>query len=73
VAALFKPDPADVAPLPPPPEQVRAAFRRDLVRDPDAAELARGVDFLKAHADPHTAAGQLLWALVTGPEFLTNH
>jgi hypothetical protein len=53
----------------PPEESVRAAFRRALVRDPDAEELTRGVAFLKAHSEP----GQLLWALVTGPEFLTNH
>jgi hypothetical protein len=30
--------------------------------------------FLKARADrPAEATGQLLWALVAGPEFLTNH
>ena len=29
--------------------------------------LLRGID------NPAEAAGQLLWALVTGPEFLTNH
>ncbi|VTR94491.1 ig-like domain-containing protein : Uncharacterized protein OS=Chthoniobacter flavus Ellin428 GN=CfE428DRAFT_6209 PE=4 SV=1: PSCyt1: PSCyt2: PSD1 [Gemmata massiliana] len=73
LTALFKPGPGDAAPLPALPEQVRAAFRRALVRDPDAEELARGVAFLRAHADPRAAAGQLLWALVTGPEFLTNH
>jgi mono/diheme cytochrome c family protein len=78
VAALFKPEPASaaarLAPLPTPADRVRDAFRRALVRDPDAEELARGVVFLKAHAgDPAGAAGQLLWALVAGPEFLTNH
>jgi hypothetical protein len=57
-----------------PEERVRETFRRALVREPDAEELARGVAFLKSRAgDPAGAASQLLWALVTGPEFLTNH
>jgi mono/diheme cytochrome c family protein len=54
-------------------ERVRAAFRRVLIRDPDTDELAQGVAFLKNHGDSHTATGQLIWALVAGPEFLTNH
>jgi mono/diheme cytochrome c family protein len=63
-----------LAALPTPTERVREAFRLALLRDPDADELARGVEFLKAHADkPADAIGQLLWALVAGPEFLTNH
>ena len=73
LTALFKPAPGDAAPPPALPDRVRAAFRRALVRDPDAEELARGVAFLRAHADERAAPGQLLWALVTGPEFLTNH
>jgi hypothetical protein len=70
VAALFK---ADLALSPASEDRVRAAFRRALVRDPDAEELARGVAFLNAHTDPSAAVGQLRWALVAGPEFLTNH
>jgi hypothetical protein len=53
---------------------VRAAFRRAVLRDPDADELARGVEFLHSYADkPAEGVGQLVWALVAGPEFLTNH
>lgn len=72
VAGLFKPSPGETTATQPE-EAVRAAFRRALIRDPDAEELARGVAFLKAHSDNSAAVGQLLWALVTGPEFLTNH
>jgi hypothetical protein len=54
-------------------DRVRAAFRRALIRDPDAEELAHGVAFLSAHDHAATTMGQLLWALVSGPEFLTNH
>jgi mono/diheme cytochrome c family protein len=78
IAALFKPDAGSAAvrlgALPVPADRVRAAFRLALVREPDAEELAHGVAFLAAHADrPAEAAGQLLWALVAAPEFLTNH
>jgi len=53
---------------------VREAFRLALLRDPDVDELNHGVEFVKAHADkPAESVGQLLWALVAGPEFLTNH
>jgi hypothetical protein len=72
VASLFKPEHANPTPSNPE-EAVRAAFRRALIRDPDKDELARGVRFLKANSDSPTAEGQLLWALVAGPEFLTNH
>jgi mono/diheme cytochrome c family protein len=52
----------------------RAAFHAALIREPDADELARAVEFLQTRADrPAEAAGELLWTLVTGPEFLTNH
>jgi hypothetical protein len=55
-------------------DRVREAFRLALTRQPDSSELAEGVKFLKSRADkPAEAAGQLLWALVAGPEFLTNH
>jgi mono/diheme cytochrome c family protein len=54
-------------------DRVRAVFRRALIRDPDAEELAHGAAFLSAHDCSAAAMGQLLWALVSGPEFLTNH
>jgi hypothetical protein len=78
IAALFKPVPDTAATrfaaLQTPADRVREAFRLTLLRDPDADELAHGVAFLQAHADkPAETAGQLLWALVAGPEFLTNH
>lgn len=56
-----------------PEDLVRAVFRRTLIRDPDADELAHAVSFLKDHADLSAAKGQLIWALISGPEFLTNH
>ncbi|MES2569493.1 MAG: hypothetical protein V4710_05505 [Verrucomicrobiota bacterium] len=50
------------------------AFRIALIREPDAEEMARGSAYLQAHSGkPAEAVGELLWALVTGPEFLTNH
>lgn len=73
MAALFSDGGSDLATVVSPLERVRAAFRRALVRDPDGEELAQGVEFLNAHGDSHAAAGQLLWAIVSGPEFLTNH
>jgi mono/diheme cytochrome c family protein len=78
IAALFKPAPdtaaTRLAALPTPADRVREAFRLALLRDPDADELAHGIAFLQAHTDkPAEAVGQLLWALVAGPEFLTNH
>jgi len=60
--------------LPTPEERVRTIFRRALVRDPDADELAHGMALLEQCKDkPADGVTQLLWALVTGPEFLTNH
>lgn len=73
LTGLFQPQSTDTAPQAPPAEFVRAAFRHTLIREPDAEELERSVAFLQAHADPRVAGGQLVWALVTGPEFLTNH
>lgn len=78
VTALFKPGPdtaaARLAVLPSPAERVREAFRLALLRNPDADELNHGVEFLKAHGErPAEGVGELLWALVAGPEFLTNH
>src|SRR4029453_10693979 len=64
MAALFAPGGNDAGTLPPPEDRVRIAFRRTLIRDPDAEELVQGVAFLKAHTDSPAATGQLLWALV---------
>jgi mono/diheme cytochrome c family protein len=76
--ALFKPESATTAEklgaLPDLEARARTAFHAALIRDPDTDELARAVEFLQTRADrPAEAAGELLWALVTGPEFLTNH
>ena len=78
LAGLFKPEPGSAAvrlgEISAPGERVREAFRVTLIRPPDDDELAQGVKYLDAHAGrPAEAAGQLLWSLVTGPEFLTNH
>lgn len=73
MAALFAPQEDSITPQATVKERVRLAFRRVLIRDPDADELAHGVEFLKAHGDSSAATGQLIWALVAGPEFLTNH
>jgi mono/diheme cytochrome c family protein len=78
LAGLFQPDPVDsatrLAALPTPEARVREAFRLALIRPPDTDELKEGVDYLSARTDrPAEAIGQLLWALVAGPEFLTNH
>ena len=57
-----------------PEDRVREVFRRALIREPDADELTRSVEFLQGRKDnPAEAVSQLLWALVTGPEFITNH
>jgi len=73
MAALFAPTASSEAAALPVEDRVRGAFRRTLIRDPDDEELTHGVAFLKAHDDSAAAMGQLLWALVSGPEFLTNH
>ncbi len=73
MAALFAPREQGSTPQTTAKERVRAAFRRTLIRDPDSEELAQGVEFLKSHGDSPAATGQLIWALVAGPEFLTNH
>ncbi|WP_246539714.1 DUF1549 domain-containing protein [Telmatocola sphagniphila] len=70
VAALFKSGPAKIIADE---AGVRALFRRALIREPDKEELAHSLEFLKQNPNPSAAAGQLLWALVAGPEFLTNH
>ncbi len=78
LAALFKPEAGTTAErlgaLATPEERVQEAFRIALIREPDAEEMARGSAYLQAHSGkPAEAVGELLWALVTGPEFLTNH
>ncbi len=78
VSTLFKPAAGTaverIAALAAPEARVREAFRAALIREPDAEELAKGVEFLQSRkAQPAAAAGELLWALVAGPEFLTNH
>jgi hypothetical protein len=77
-SGLYAPEsgnaPEILAGLPSLDDRVRQAFRFALTREPDAEELTRGVDFLKSRTNkPADAAGQLLWALAAGPEFLTNH
>ena len=77
-SALYAPESGNAAErlgaLPALEDRVREAFQIVLTREPDAEELAQGVEFLKARAEkPAHAAGQLLWALAAGPEFLTNH
>lgn len=77
-ANLFKPESGTAAAmlgaLAAPEQRVREAFHQTLLRDPDAEEVASAVEFLNRRADrPAEAVGQLLWALVAGPEFLTNH
>jgi len=55
-------------------ERARAAFQSVLGREPDEAELARGVDFLDARSERATdGVRQLLWALVASAEFRLNH
>ncbi len=78
LSGLFKPEPDTaaerLAALPSVEERVREAFRSTLIREPDDSEVAQAAEYLNAHAEhPGEAAGQLLWALVTSPEFLTNH
>ena len=77
-SSLYAPESGDAAErlgsLATPEERVREAFHLALTREPDAEELARGIEFLQTRADqPAVAAGHLLWALASGPEFLTNH
>jgi mono/diheme cytochrome c family protein len=75
---LFRPAPSTatetIARLPRIEDRGREIFRYALARQPDKNEAAEVVKFLKSRADkPEEAVGELLWALVTGPEFLTNH
>jgi mono/diheme cytochrome c family protein len=77
-SGLYSPEagsaPEILASLPSLEDRVRQAFFFTLTREPDTEELARGVEFLQTRSDRAAkAAGQLLWALAAGPEFLTNH
>jgi hypothetical protein len=76
LSSLFNPNPSldKLVQLPTAEDRVRAAFRQTLLRDPDSDELRHGAAFLQKRPDRVAeATGQLLWSLVTGPEFLTNH
>jgi hypothetical protein len=78
LANLFKPDSGTTAEkivsLPNDKARARAIFQAALARQPDNLETTEAVKFLQSHAgEPGEAAGQLLWALVAGPEFLSNH
>jgi hypothetical protein len=53
---------------------VQQAFLSVLSRPPDEEEIAAGLEYLKQREDRPTAAmQQLIWALMTGPEFRFNH
>ena len=54
-----------------PAECAREAFRTALGREPDAAELEGATALFAAQPDKSRAAGDLLWALLAGAEFLT--
>lgn len=75
--ALLQPAPGNtverLAKIAEPSSRVREAFLAVFGRWPDAEELARAGDFLKAHSEqPAEGAGGLLWALLTSAEFLTT-
>jgi hypothetical protein len=77
LAALLQPAPGNtverLAEFPEPSSRVREAFLAVFGRWPDAEELARAGDFLKAHSEqPVESADELLWALLTSAEFLTT-
>lgn len=58
----------------PPGEAVPLAFRVVLSRQPDAAEQAAFAQYLQDRADRLVpATQQLVWALLTSPEFRFNH
>jgi len=78
LAALFTAEPNTAAErlgqMPKVQDRVREAFYLALGRQPDARELTEGTKFLQTKPNASgAAAGELLWALVAGPEFLTNH
>ena len=74
LAELLKSAPAvaRVAELPDALSRVRAVFQATLGREPDAAETQAAAVFLNDRPDkPAEAVRDLLWALLTGAEFLT--
>lgn len=55
-------------------DRVQAAFISVLGRAPDPLEMEKGVAFLKVLKErPASGVKQLVWALVAGAEFQTNH
>jgi mono/diheme cytochrome c family protein len=75
-SAVFAPSPGlePLARIPAYDERARQIFRQALLRDPEADELQRAVEYLQSRPDHAIEAiGQLLWSLASGPEFLTNH
>jgi mono/diheme cytochrome c family protein len=78
LAELFRPaegnNAARLGVMPRVEDRVREAFRVVLARQPDGEEFAESVNYLNARSEnPAVAAGQLLWVLASGAEFLTNH
>ena len=76
LAALVKPENANtaarLAALPEPADRVREAFLAVDGRLPDPEEATQAAEFLRGRADrPAEAVRDLLWALMTGAEFLT--
>lgn len=74
--ALLEPHPgnltARLAALREPEAQVREAFRTVFHRQPDAEELRKAADFLRATAGRNPEK-QLVWAFLTSAEFQVNH
>ena len=63
---------ARIAALPAPSERIEAAFRAVLGRAPEPEEAARAGEVLGVRPEqPVEAVRDLLWALLTSPEFLT--
>ena len=57
-----------------PEKRIKQAFLKVFGRWPDDQELSTSKAFLKNRKDrPEEATKQLLWALLTSAEFLTNH
>jgi hypothetical protein len=76
--ALLKPSgdntAARLSGLPDSRSRVREAFETVLGRPPAPDELEHAAAYLDARSErPDAAVGQLLWTLMTDPEFLLNH
>lgn len=76
LSALLTPAPGNTAALlldlPDSPAKVQRAFRAVSDRAPDPAEAAAAAALLDASPTSPAAVRDLLWALMTGPEFLTS-